>query len=449
MNVLVYGLKLSGYAAARLLAGKGFFVYLLDDNLCLESEETKQLLDMGCKIIDNPSETFVLTLDMAVVSPSISKGNKVLQLCRKFNIEIISEMELGYRYLPSCNIIAVTGTNGKTTTTELIHHILRFNAMKSHLLGNGGVAVCGEVDDVKSSDNVVLEVSSFQLENIDIFKPHISAILNLTPDHLDRHGTMETYIAEKAKIFFNQQSNDFTVLNADDLNVSNLQYMIKSKVLFFSLRYKVIGCYLEKEKIMFFDGQNAIKIVDISQLPLVGQHNVQNVMCAVICVKLCGLSFDAIKQALGTFRPLPHRCQPCGELGNVRFINDSKATNIDSALPLLGFAKELTVAIVGGSDKGEDFTRLFSQLSPNVRCIFVGATANKLVQAATKCNYTYWQTALNMQQAVEEAYKMASISGGTITLSPCCASFDSYKNFEHRGQEFMRIVNELIDKNLN
>lgn len=449
MNALVYGLKRSGYAAAKLLILKGENVFVLDDKPDLVLEELDELVSLGCKQLSlSKAIELANILDLTVVSPSVSKDNLLIEVCNENGVEVMSELELGYRYLPKCNIVAITGTNGKTTTTEIIHHIQNLSNKKSHLLGNGGVALCGKVETIKPFEQVVLEVSSFQLEWTSTFHPKIAAILNITPDHLDRHKTMENYISEKAKIFSCQNSDDYVVLNADDLTVTNLQYKAKGRVLFFSCKYKVLGCYLEDGFVKFFDGKTVVEIVRINEILLVGAHNIQNVMCAAVCAYLCGFSVKEIADGVKTFMPLPHRCQPCGILGKVKFVNDSKATNIESALPQLTESAMPIVAIVGGSDKGENFERFFLQLSPNVSCIFIGSVKEKLIEAANCVGFTRWQTALNLDEATKLGYLILKEIGGTVTLSPCCASFDAYRNFEHRGEEFVRIVNELIEQNI-
>ena len=428
-NFLVLGLLNSGINSYKLIEKYGGAAYYYDD--LVENFDYKRAEDIYS----------VKNLYCAVKSPGFF-NEKVLEALARAGIPIISEIELGFNFCKS-PIIAITGTNGKTTTVNLLHEILTQADLKSRLLGNVGTAFTSSADECQISDLAVLEVSSFQLTDIVNFKPHIAAVLNIDSDHLNVHKTFKNYKRAKLNIFKNTGKCEYAVLNFDDKNLKDVR--TKSDTFWFSINEPVHrGCYVLNEKIIFINSQTIEPVLTLFDIKLLGKHNLQNVLCAVLCAKLLNVDNETIKRTVSNFSGVKHRLQYVKTVNGVNFYNDSKATNINSTLTAVRAMDKPTALILGGSDKGLDYKELFKNLSKNIRhCFICGATAQILEKAAKATKYSYFTVCKNLNEAVKCAYEYIKKEEGSVLLSPAAASFDSFKNFEERGEFFIGIVNSL------
>lgn len=432
-NVLVYGLGRSGVSAARLLLKEGYRVFLYDKNKNAPSEE---LAAKGAIPLDDLLDDLIGKLSFAVISPGVSVyDGDILRLKEKTSV--IGEAELGFSRCGGITA-AITGTNGKTTTCCLIDHILKTVGKGSFLLGNIGTPLSSKASEIKSDEVCVAEISSFQLETVKTFKPKVAALINITPDHLDRHGDFQNYINTKFKIFQNQTEDDFAVLNADDKNILRHADTVRAKKIWFSLSGSSDGACV-KDGFIFCFGES---VADLSKTHLVGSHNVQNMLCAVCVCKLLGVDNGKIAEGLYTFKAVRHRLEKIGSIDGVDFINDSKATNVASVLPALSAFQNVSL-ILGGSDKGCEFDELFADMPDNIKyCVLTGQTQNKLAEAAHRQKFTRFFFANDFVSAVKIAYHSVQ-PDGTVLLSPACASFDCFENYIQRGEEFERIFLRL------
>lgn len=428
MKVLVVGYQKSGKSASKLLKRLGYKVVVVSDDRLLEDSKIDRILD---------------NLSFIVTSPAISRDSKLLKIAQKHNIKIISELELGYQNLKG-KLVAITGTNGKTTTTSLASHLLGENNV--FVAGNIGIPLSQMCDKTNKKSITVCETSSFQLDRIDQFKPHIAVFLNLSPDHLNYHKTMQSYLNAKLNIFANQTQKDWAVLNADDDVVANI--ITKSKVLFFSTKKIVNGCFVSDGGIYFRDAtkavsgyEDAIKIADVQDLKLLGEHNLSNALASIICAILSGVSPLQIQSRLKSFKPVKHRLEYVTDICGISFINDSKATNTLSVVCAIASMTRPTTLILGGSDKGCEFNELFAP-SVVTSYVFMGETKNKLAETATKLGVKNFVLADNLSSAVTRAYNLTN-EGGAVLFSPACASFDMFSGYEERGKCFCGIVREL------
>lgn len=374
--------------------------------------------------------------DCLIASPGIDIPMDAVAAIYSKNLRIISELELGYIFCTqpaSDNLIAVTGTNGKSTTVTLLSEIVKNSGCAVELLGNIGVPF----SSYAGAECVVLEVSSFMLEYTDTFRPHIAAILNISPDHLNRHKTMKNYADIKKRIFKMQISSDFAVLNRDDPWLADVQ--CKSTKYGFSLEKRCRGAYIKDGYLYFMKD----RIIDIKYLRIPGVHNIANCLAAACMARLADITPDIIADSIYDFRGIPHRIQWIRRIKDVDFYNDSKATNCQSTITAIHSMNGACIVILGGSDKGEDYTELFTLMS-KTDCLGVitGATAGEMSDCAVKCGCKYIN-AYNFEAAVAIAYSEARKKPRPVLLSPACASFDRFKNFEHRGEYFASLVNSL------
>lgn len=437
-NVLIYGLGKSGVSSAKLLMKQGYRVFLYDGKQNL-SHEVCQLAQQGAILLDDLLDDLINKLSLTVVSPGVSIFNNDIQRLKQ-KTKVIGEAELGF-FNCRGQVVAVTGTNGKTTTCSLIHNILQIADKKSFLLGNVGLPFCSVAEQIQKNDIVVHETSSFQLETTDIFKPYIGALLNITPDHLDRHKDMQTYVDTKLGLFKRQDENCFALLNADDKIIKENKDKIKSKKIWFSTRKKADICC--KENQIFFCDQF---VCSVNNKLFLAKHNLSNLLCAVGVCKLLDVENKDIQQAVDEFCGVPHRMQKIGVVGDVTFVNDSKATNVSSVLPALTAFDNISL-ILGGQDKGLSFDKLFAKMPPNVNfCILYGEAKEKLLASAKKQNYRNLFLADCFDNAVEIAYYSA-LPKGTVLLSPACASFDCFSGFEKRGERFVELFQKIKKEN--
>ncbi len=377
----------------------------------------------------------LLESDVLIVSPGVPYRAPIIKKAQEIGIDVISEIEFAYRIKhPNSKLIAITGSNGKSTTVSLIHHILIQRGYNSILAGNIGTAFSGCDIENPDVDFIVLEVSSFQLELIKDFKPDVAAVLNVTPDHLNRYDSFEHYGLTKLKIFDNLDANSLAIANYDDdFTQSNID-RVGENFLQFSLKNPT-DCFIDKECIVYKDS-----FIDLDTLPIKGPHNVANMMSAVLCLSPY-FNLQEIAEAAKGFNALNHRLEPVRELDGVLFVNDSKATNTDSVKYALQSYSNPIRVILGGSDKGEDFTVLIPYLMKHVvQILLIGETTENMIVSYKDLDNV--MTCKTLEEAVLAAYQSAQ-SGDVILLSPACASYDMFNNFEHRGNTFKEIVRGL------
>lgn len=446
-KALVVGMARSGIAAAAMLRRLGYEV-TVNDTKPLEAlqEALKPLAGSGVRYaLGCPADEWVEGQTLIVVSPGVPLSLPFVQMARERKIPVIAEAELGYRYT-RCPIAAITGTNGKTTTTALMGAIFRRAGYTTHVTGNIGLPISQVALDTQPGDRMAFEASSFMLEAIDAFRPKVSAILNITEDHLNRHGTMENYINAKARIFENQREDDAVVLNYDDPMTRALADWAACRVLFFSSRERVpAGACVLEGKICFIPEPGAEPVVmgRPEEVRLPGRHNLENALAATAMAMAMGISPAIIRYTLAAFEGVEHRIEFVRQIKGVRYINDSKGTNVDSTLAAVRAMEKPTVLIAGGSDKGADFAPLIRGLSDMiVGMVVMGETGPKIAQAAAEAGWGPVVKAATMADAIRKAARMAP-SGGNVLLSPACASFDMFKNFEHRGEVFKSLVEAM------
>jgi len=449
-NILVCGMARSGIAAAVLLANKGANVTLCD------SKPKEQLTDAiaeleksGAKVNmlvgQNPENTH--QYDMLVLSPGVPYVLPFIQNAKAAGVPVISEVELAYRFTP-CKIAAITGTNGKTTTTALTAQIIGAHIQNTHALGNIGTSWSGMVDSLSADSFVVAELSSFQLEVIDEFRPLVSAVLNISEDHLDRHGTMEYYIAAKERIFENQSSANFTVLNYDDPVCKSMANRTKARVLWFSSSKELEeGAYLKNGSIWLkFNGFYGA-LANINELKILGTHNMENAIAAALIAACAGVPADVISAQLKAFGGVEHRMEHVADINGVAYYNDSKATNTDAAIRAINSTNRPIVLIGGGYDKAANFDDWTKQFNGKVKHLVVfGQTADKIIDSAKNQGFTSFEKVKTLEEAVQNARKTAQ-EGDCVLLSPACASWDMFKDFEQRGELFKSQVLSALMNN--
>ncbi|HWB32676.1 MAG TPA: UDP-N-acetylmuramoyl-L-alanine--D-glutamate ligase [Acidobacteriaceae bacterium] len=448
-RVLVVGLGKSGLAAALFLRDHGARVTVSEArSMTALEKEIPALLDAG--IMVEAGGHGLLTFrrqDLIVVSPGVPYDTPELQQVRSFKMpdfEIIGEVELASRFLQG-KIVAITGSNGKTTTTTLVGKIFTDAGLATLVGGNIGIPVIELVARSGPETWSVLEVSSFQLETIAAFRPKISVVLNITPDHLDRHGSFENYAAAKTRITENQTAEDFLVLNGEDKPTQMVAAKSRAQIYWFSPQRPIKqGAFVHGESIAFIprEGAKAEPVMPVAEIPLKGTHNVENVLAAVCAARLAGIPAESIRESVRTFRAVEHRLEFVAATGGVEFYNDSKATNVDAtkkALEAFGGGVHL---ILGGKDKDSDYTELAALVRARVKTIYtIGSAAEKIerhLEGAAKII-----TAGTLDAAVRRAAEDAS-AGDVVLLAPACASFDQFENYEHRGRVFKEIVKQLL-----
>ena len=448
-RVTVFGFGRSGRAAADLLLDLGALVTIVEEQASQDFESTAKAYGLrGAHVFrgDQVAEG-LRDLDLLVVSPGVSKDHRLVQEIGQRGIPIIGEIELAGWFLRA-PIIAVTGTNGKSTTVRLIGSILQHSGKRAFVGGNLGIPLCEAVprpaqpSQAPDYEYIVAEVSSFQLETIQRFKPWIAALLNVTPDHLDRHPTQEDYRAAKQRIFENQTSQDWALINVDDPVVRTMALSARSGLCEFSLSQKVEqGVYLDGGEIRARMNGKEFSIVRRDALPMRGDHNVANAMAAMSVGLLCGCSGEDMVRALQATPTFEHALEVVREWQGITFVNDSKGTNVDATLKALHSFEEPLVLILGGKDKGGDFSQLADRIKRQVKgVVVIGEATQKILQALDQIKPI--TLASSLEDAVSQAAAFAS-RGDVVLFSPACASFDMFRNYHHRGLEFKRVVGEL------
>jgi UDP-N-acetylmuramoylalanine--D-glutamate ligase len=441
-RVLVVGLARTGVATALFCAARGANVTATDARTENEiGDAIAPLRTAGVSLeLGGHRENAFLEQDLIVPSPGVPADAPLLQAARAKGVAIWSEVELAGRFLEG-RLIGITGSNGKTTTTSLIEHILKGAGFSTILAGNIGTPLISRVDQTSDDTITVVELSSFQLELIETFRPNISVFLNLTPDHLDRHHTLEEYGRAKARIFENQTKADSAVLNADDPATTSLA-PTKPRVFWFSRKPPAVqGAFVRENEIIFRNGGEEEVVLSLQEIPLPGAHNVENVLAAVAATRLAGAEPTAIAKGVRSFAGVEHRLEFVAEVGGVRYYNDSKATNVDAALKALDSFPGRILILLGGKDKGSDYAALQRPLREKaILALLIGAAAEKIEKQITG------SVAIEHAGTIERAVEIASHAarrGDVVLLAPACASFDQFQNYEHRGRVFKELVHQL------
>jgi UDP-N-acetylmuramoylalanine--D-glutamate ligase len=441
-HVLVVGLGKSGVASALFLKAHGAQVTVSDTKSGDElHNEIPVLLDHGITVeTGGHGERTFRGQDLIVVSPGVPVDAPPLVQARALGIPVIGEVELAAKVLPA-PIVAITGSNGKTTTTTLAGEIMTAGGLPALVGGNIGTPAISLAERARPESVIVLEVSSFQLETIQTFRPKVAVVLNVTPDHLDRHGTFEAYVDAKARIFENQHSADYSVLNADDPTCVAMAARTRAQVFWFS-RLKEVkqGAWVRDGNIVFRDGREQREIMLASEIPLKGAHNLENVLAAVCVGALMGCSPENIRKAVREFKAVEHRLEFVATIRGVDYYNDSKATNVDATIKALESFPANIHLILGGKDKGSDYSVLNDLLRQRVKRVYtIGAAAAKIESQIKNVEVVHAET---LENALRKA-NAAAVPGDVVLLAPACASFDQFKNYEQRGQVFKEIVRGL------
>lgn len=431
MNAIVVGYSISGKAACELLKEKNWNVKVYEDDYDVKTWPYKNI--KGRDLIEELENT-----DLLVVSPSISFDSKIVSYAQKYGIEVISEIELAYRY-SNHDIVAITGTNGKTTTTLLVKAILVNSGIDAHEVGNIGKPYSSELKDMTESSVAVLEVSSFQLEGVSKFKAKYAICLNITEDHLQRHKSFSIYSLCKQKVFLNQDKEDVAILNYDDETVRGFAKKLNSKVYFFSTKEQVKGVYIQDGYIV--SNINGIdKIMKIEELKIKGDHNISNSLAAVTFAKLLNVDNSVIKSTLSYFKAPEFRIEYIGKVKGKDIYNDSKATNIDSTIKACKSIKETITLIVGGYDKGIAYDKFYSLLPSNVKnIVYYGDNTYTMLSFMPENVSFEYKIATSMKRAVAMAFETDS---EVILFSPSSSSFDKYASYLERGEDFSSTVRE-------
>ena len=443
-RVAVVGLARSGIAAARLLHACGARVSASDAKpLARLGEDARGLAGLGVRLFaDDAAGAGVAGAELVVVSPGVPLDAAQLLVARRQGAAVIGEIELGWRALEA-DTIAITGTNGKTTTTALTGALLGEHHRTVLVAGNIGTPIAEHALAFPADGTVVCEVSSFQLETIDAFQPRVAVVLNVTPDHLDRHHTFEAYLDAKARIFANQTASDCTVLNADDAPTRGLAARTRADVVWFSRRRPLDhGVFVRDGWIVAKLNARVETICPLSDIFLRGQHNVENVLAATACALWQGLPAEAIQRGIAHFRGVAHRIEPVRDLRGVHYFNDSKGTNVASTIKALESFSEPIVLIAGGVGKGQDFAPLAAAARGRVRqAVALGEDGPKIAAALGAAGVPV-RSAASLEAALDAA-RDAAAPGDVVLLSPACASFDMFDNYEHRGDVFRALVQGL------
>ena len=441
-RVLVVGMGKSGIASALFLANRGARVEVSDTRSEEElHHEIPQLLDRGIGVeAGYHGERTFKEQELIVISPGVPYDVPQLVQARQAGIPVIGEIELASRYLKG-QTIAITGSNGKTTTTALAGEVMAAGGKPTVVGGNIGTPAISLVDEAASDAWIVLEVSSFQLETVETFHPRIAVVLNVTSDHLDRHRTLANYTAAKARIFENQSAADFTVLNADDAICAAMAAQTKGSVCTFSRHHRVDrGSFVRNDDIIWTDGASEQQIMPVSEIALKGAHNVENVLAGISIGMLAGVAPASIRSAVASFKAVEHRLEFVADIRGVAYYNDSKATNVDATIKALESFPGRIYLILGGKDKGSDYSVLNPLLAERVKRVYTIGVAAAKIESQIKGPPVV--NAVTIDNAVRQASESAT-EGDIVLLAPACASFDQFVSYEHRGRVFKDLVKQL------
>lgn len=438
----VVGSARSGLAAARLLRSKGARVFLTEKGKMTAETET-ELREIGVSYEFGGHTSTALDADMVVTSPGVPPTSDILQDAGREGIPVYSEIEVASWYCRA-PIVGITGSNGKTTTTSLTGHLFSQSGRKTWVAGNIGLPFSAVVDKVSEEDVVVLEVSSFQLEYTATFRPRVSVFLNITPDHLDRYGgSMKRYAEAKYRLCAFQGSGDALVYNLDDPLLADLAYRTPELRRYaFSLESNDAAAFVLDDTIHLRVNGNEEPLMQTEKLALKGRHNLYNSLAAAVAARVMEVRSDVVRESLATFEGVPHRLEPVREVEGVRYVNDSKATNVNAVWYALESMRDPVILLAGGRDKGNDYTPLAPLISEKVKTLITFGEAAGMISEALGESAGKSLRARDLQEAVDLAHEEAS-SGDVVLLSPACASFDQFDNFEQRGNAFKRLVGNL------
>ena len=448
-EILIIGLGKSGTATCQTVLDLGAKVTVQDvrDEREFDPSFLNYLKGRGVRCFFNSTPDDMSVYDMIILSPGASPELDFVQEGQKHGAEIIGELELAFRSGKG-NFIAITGTNGKTTTTTLVGEIFKAAGRKTFVVGNIGTAAISDASKSTENDWLITEASSFQLETTKYFKPLVSAILNLTPDHLNRHHTMKAYGEAKAKIFQNQSEDGYLVINYDDKKCFNLSKKCKAKVIPFSRKQELEqGAFIKDDSIVILpEGRKKeIKICPLSDIRIIGGHNIENALAAAAICYYSGIDPEIIGKAIADFAGVEHRIEYSGTVDGVKYYNDSKGTNVDAAVTALRAINENIILIAGGDGKGQEFDSFVKEFKGAVKHLIVlGQDGPKIAKAAKAIGFTNISRAKDIPECVSIAAKIAK-EGDTVLLSPACASWDMYDNYEQRGNHFKECV-ELLSR---
>ncbi len=443
-KIVVLGFGKSGRETAFFLAGKGARVVVNDKKspeAFSESLEAFKLLENVTFVLGSQKADLIdKKVDLVIKSPGIHPRVPPIVEALRLGVPVLTEVEVAYHFNRAF-IIGITGTNGKTTTTSLVSEILKKTTKKVYTAGNIGVPLLSVVESTEKNDILVAELSSFQLDNIKCFRPQISAILNITPDHLDYHQSFQAYVGAKAKILLNQRKDDFTVLNADDPLVASFKDRGEAQAIMFSReQFLDRGVFIKKGQIVSNDGSKETMIMPSVEVALPGAHNLENVLAAVAITSCVGVCKEKIAETLRTFKSVEHRLEEVRELSGVKFINDSKATNTGAALKALESYEKPLILIAGGMDRGSTFDELAVLINKKVSyLILLGEAKEKIAHACRERGFGNYIMVDSLQEAVAKASQEAKF-GDTVLLSPACPSWDMFASFEERGNLFKSLV---------
>ena len=445
-KVLVVGLGKSGIAAVEAMVKLGADVSVQDSKAAdaVDAALMTYLKDNSVTCWFGTVPEKMDAYDALILSPGVPVDLPFIQEAEKAGAEVIGELEVAYRFGKG-QYVALTGTNGKTTTTTLVGEIFAKSGRETHVVGNIGVAVVSKSLDVDDDAWMVTETSSFQLETICDFKPVVSAVLNLTPDHLNRHKTMENYGAAKARVFENQDENQYLVINYDDKVCYTLAEDCKAKVVPFSrIEELEFGAFVRDGYIVIKNEQGElIRFCRAEDLNIPGAHNLENALAAAAVAYFAGIDAETITKSLVEFQGVEHRIEFCGEVDGVRFVNDSKGTNPEASMKAIDAMKGGIILIAGGYDKGSSFDELIKAFDGRVKhMVLLGKTAPVIKETAERLGFTDSIIVEDMEQCVNKAFELAE-KGDNVLLSPACASWDMYKSFEQRGEHFKECVKKL------
>lgn len=447
-KVLVAGTGVSGIAAAKLILGRGGEVVLYDGNTALNETEIKEQFDEGARVnvvLGEIKRSDLLGVELCIISPGIPLTSPFVAVVDEAKIPILGEIELAYQ-CSAGKLAAITGTNGKTTTTALTGAILKKQYEETFVVGNIGEPYTARASEMTEKSVTVAEISSFQLETIMDFHPNVSAVLNITPDHLDRHGTMEAYTQIKECITMNQTSEDTVVLNFDDpiLKEFGKKEGLKPKAVWFSSKETLKdGFFLKDRDIVYAKEGKEQVLVNVNDLQLLGQHNYENVMAAAAVALAMGVPFEKITEAVKEFKPVEHRIEFVRERTGVRYYNDSKGTNPDAAIRALRAMPGPVLLIAGGYDKHSDYSAWAGEFAGRVKyLVLIGQTRDKIAACAKEHGFNEIMYAEDLEEAVQVCAVYAD-AGDCVLLSPACASWGMFKDFEERGCVFKKSVMDL------
>lgn len=447
-NVMVVGMARSGVAAAQLLVKHGATPFLVDQKKRQDlrvSLDDLDALPVKWHLGEEP-ETLFDQVDAIVISPGVPIQAPFVAAARERGIPVIAELELGYQ-LAEGTLVAVSGTNGKTTTVSLLGEIFKNAGKLAYVAGNIGYPICAAAMESHKEDVIVAEVSSFQLESVTTFHPKVAAILNITEDHLNRHGTMQEYIRLKARLFENQTAQDVAVLNFDDPILQEMAGQLNSRVAWFSRKQAVpLGAFVENGKIVCAWGGETRTVCEAEAVYIPGPHNLENALAATAVAVAMGVPAPVIRHSLRTFQGVEHRIERTRELEGIVYYNDSKGTNVDSTIKAVQTMKAPTVIILGGYDKHVSFVPLAQEMAKTpaiTHAVLIGQTAPQIEKALAESGFHRFSHAVTLKEAIDTARSQA-VPGGNVLFSPACASFDMFTDYEQRGRIFKELVHELV-----